>query len=166
MGFPRVPQVDDLALSAEGFLPAPVSGHDLAVQDHVRRAPGQGALQCLPQSRCLRRQYGGDFVEVPVRRGLRQPEAGRRLKRDGIDGSGIATLMADAGLTNDAFYAHFASKEDLVATAVADRRHVVSVRRSGAGGIFRALRTRRMVDALTRWPSLSSSPWILLYPQP
>jgi hypothetical protein len=23
-----------------------------------------------------------------------------------------------------------------------------------------------MVDAVTRWPSLSSSPWILLYPQP
>jgi len=23
-----------------------------------------------------------------------------------------------------------------------------------------------MVDAPTRWPSLSSSPWILLYPQP
>jgi hypothetical protein len=23
-----------------------------------------------------------------------------------------------------------------------------------------------MVDALTRWPSLSNSPWILLYPQP
>ncbi len=22
-----------------------------------------------------------------------------------------------------------------------------------------------MVDALTRWPSLSNSPWILLYPQ-
>ena len=46
--------------------------------------------------------------------------AGRRFKR-GIDGSGIATLMADAGLTNGAFYAHFASKEDLVATAVADQ---------------------------------------------
>jgi AcrR family transcriptional regulator len=46
--------------------------------------------------------------------------AGRRFKRDGIDGSGIATLMADAGLTNGAFYAHFASKEDLVATTVAD----------------------------------------------
>jgi AcrR family transcriptional regulator len=45
--------------------------------------------------------------------------AGRRLKRDGIDGSGIATLMADAGLTNGAFYAHFESKEDLVANAVA-----------------------------------------------
>src|ERR1017187_2003284 len=43
---------------------------------------------------------------------------------------------------------------------------VASVRRSGAGGIFRALRTRRIVDAPTRWPSLSSSPWILLYPVP
>ncbi|WP_206060775.1 TetR/AcrR family transcriptional regulator [Nonomuraea basaltis] len=47
--------------------------------------------------------------------------AGRRLKKDGIDGSGVATLMADAGLTNGAFYAHFASKEELVATTVADQ---------------------------------------------
>jgi TetR/AcrR family transcriptional regulator, transcriptional repressor for nem operon len=47
--------------------------------------------------------------------------SGRRFKRDGIDGSGIATLMADAGLTNGAFYAHFASKDDLVATTVADQ---------------------------------------------
>jgi TetR/AcrR family transcriptional repressor of nem operon len=47
--------------------------------------------------------------------------AGRRFKRDGIDSSGIATLMADAGLTNGAFYAHFASKDELIATAVADQ---------------------------------------------
>ena len=47
--------------------------------------------------------------------------AGRRFKRDGIEGSGIATLMADAGLTNGAFYAHFTSKNDLVASAVADQ---------------------------------------------
>jgi TetR/AcrR family transcriptional regulator, transcriptional repressor for nem operon len=47
--------------------------------------------------------------------------AGRRFKRDGIDGSGVATLMKDAGLTNGAFYAHFESKEDLVATAVSDQ---------------------------------------------
>jgi TetR/AcrR family transcriptional regulator, transcriptional repressor for nem operon len=55
--------------------------------------------------------------------------AGRRFKRDGIDGSGVATLMKDAGLTNGAFYAHFVSKEDLVATAVADqlRRQRTSV---------------------------------------
>ncbi|MFG1813662.1 TetR/AcrR family transcriptional regulator [Kribbella sp. NPDC049174] len=47
--------------------------------------------------------------------------AGRRFKRDGIDGSGIATLMADAGLTNGAFYAHFESKDELVATIVGDQ---------------------------------------------
>jgi AcrR family transcriptional regulator len=47
--------------------------------------------------------------------------AGRRLKQDGIDGSGVATLMSDAGLTNGAFYAHFASKSDLVAHVVADQ---------------------------------------------
>src|SRR3954453_13908348 len=47
--------------------------------------------------------------------------AGRRIKRDGIDGSGVATLMADAGLTNGAFYAHFASKDDLVPSVVADQ---------------------------------------------
>jgi TetR/AcrR family transcriptional repressor of nem operon len=46
--------------------------------------------------------------------------AGRRFKQDGIDGSGIATLMADADLTNGAFYAHFASKDDLVASVVAN----------------------------------------------
>ncbi len=44
-------------------------------------------------------------------------------------------------------------------------RHVESVCRWGAGGIRRALRTRRIVETPTRWPSLSSSPWILLYPQ-
>jgi AcrR family transcriptional regulator len=47
--------------------------------------------------------------------------AGRRLKGDGIAGSGISTLMADAGLTNGAFYAHFDSKEDLVANALAEQ---------------------------------------------
>jgi len=47
--------------------------------------------------------------------------AGRRLKQDGIDGAGVATLMSDAGLTNGAFYSHFASKEDLVANVLADQ---------------------------------------------
>jgi AcrR family transcriptional regulator len=51
--------------------------------------------------------------------------AGRRLKRDGIEGSGVATLMKDASLTNGAFYAHFASKDDLVAEAIADQLHAL-----------------------------------------
>jgi TetR/AcrR family transcriptional repressor of nem operon len=47
--------------------------------------------------------------------------AGRRFKIDGIEGSGVATLMKDAGLTNGAFYGHFESKDDLVAATVADQ---------------------------------------------
>lgn len=47
--------------------------------------------------------------------------ASRRLKRDGIDGSGVAALMTDAGLTNGAFYAHFTSKNDLVAHVIAEQ---------------------------------------------
>ena len=64
-------------------------------------------------------RYGKEHKEATRRRIVEA--AGRRFKRDGIDGSGIATLMADAGLTNGAFYAHFDSKEDLVATTVADQ---------------------------------------------
>ncbi|MET7356755.1 TetR/AcrR family transcriptional regulator [Streptomyces mirabilis] len=48
-------------------------------------------------------------------------KAGHRFKQDGIDGSGISTLMSDAELTNGAFYAHFESKDDLVANVVADQ---------------------------------------------
>jgi hypothetical protein len=43
------------------------------------------------------------------------------------------------------------------------RRVGVPLRRRG---IFSALRTWRIVDAPTRWPGLSSSPWIRWYPQP
>lgn len=50
--------------------------------------------------------------------------ASARFKQDGIDASGIATLMADAGLTNGAFYAHFSSKNDLVTNVVADQLRV------------------------------------------
>ena len=64
-------------------------------------------------------RYGKQQKQATRRRIL--AVAGRRLKRDGIDGSGIATLMADAGLTNGAFYAHFESKDDLVANAVAEQ---------------------------------------------
>jgi TetR/AcrR family transcriptional repressor of nem operon len=47
--------------------------------------------------------------------------AGRRFKRDGIDGAGVASVMSDAGLTNGAFYGHFRSKEDLVTNVLADQ---------------------------------------------
>jgi TetR/AcrR family transcriptional repressor of nem operon len=66
-------------------------------------------------------RYGKQHKEATRRRIIEA--AGRRFKRDGIDGSGLATVMADAGLTNGAFYSHFASKDDLVATAIADQLH-------------------------------------------
>jgi len=64
-------------------------------------------------------RYGKDHKQATRQRIIEA--AGRRLKRDGIDGSGIATVMADAGLTNGAFYAHFESKEDLVERALVEQ---------------------------------------------
>ncbi|MBV1854321.1 TetR/AcrR family transcriptional regulator [Catellatospora tritici] len=64
-------------------------------------------------------RYGREHKEATRQRIVKS--AGRRLKKDGLDGSGVTTLMADAGLTNGAFYAHFASKDDLVAATIADQ---------------------------------------------
>ena len=64
-------------------------------------------------------RYGKDQKQATRQRILET--AGRRFKQDGIDGAGVATLMSDAGLTNGAFYAHFDSKEDLVANVLADQ---------------------------------------------
>jgi AcrR family transcriptional regulator len=67
----------------------------------------------------LMARYSPEHKEATRRRMIET--AGRRFKSDGIDGSGIATLVADAGLTNGAFYGHFSSKDDLVATVVAQQ---------------------------------------------
>src|SRR5215210_1535227 len=71
--------------------------------------------------------------------------AGRRFKEDGIDGAGVAAVMSDAGLTNGAFYAHFASKEDLVANVLVEelrtQRHSFDAQppdRAGLEAIIRA----------------------------
>src|SRR3954462_7558598 len=64
-------------------------------------------------------RYGKDHKQASRRRIVEA--AGRRFKQDGIDGAGVATVMSDAGLTNGAFYAHFASKEDLVANLLAEQ---------------------------------------------
>ncbi|NMO02731.1 TetR/AcrR family transcriptional regulator [Gordonia sp. TBRC 11910] len=64
-------------------------------------------------------RYGKEHKDVTRKRIL--DSAGRLFKADGVDGSGIAGLMSDAGLTNGAFYAHFASKDDLVASVIAEQ---------------------------------------------
>jgi AcrR family transcriptional regulator len=81
-------------------------------------------------------RYGKEHKQATRRRIVET--AGRRFKRDGIDGSGLVALMADAGLSVGAFYGHFASKDELVATAVADqlreqRESICAAARGGAG---------------------------------
>ena len=87
-------------------------------------------------------RYGKEHKQETRRRIIET--AGRRLKREGIHGSGVATLMADAGLTNGAFYAHFTSKDDLVAAAVTDQlreqRASFSERAPGRAGVEQYVR--------------------------
>src|SRR5687768_16724478 len=76
------------------------------------------------RSRAVRRErspmrYSKDHKQATRQRIL--GAAGRRFKQDGIDGAGVAAVMSDAGLTNGAFYAHFSSKEELVANVLADQ---------------------------------------------
>jgi TetR/AcrR family transcriptional regulator, transcriptional repressor for nem operon len=72
--------------------------------------------------------------------------AGRRLKQDGIDGSGVSTLMKDAGLTNGTLYAYFPSKADLVVTAVADQ-----MRAQHENIVAQAAPGRAGLEQLIRW---------------
>jgi TetR/AcrR family transcriptional regulator, transcriptional repressor for nem operon len=53
--------------------------------------------------------------------------------------------MKDAGLTNGAFYAHFESKDDLVAAAIADQQHtlhanIVAQAEPGPAGLEQVVR--------------------------
>jgi AcrR family transcriptional regulator len=45
-------------------------------------------------------------------------EASRRLRKDGIEGTGLVPLMKALGLTHGGFYAHFSSKDALVQAAM------------------------------------------------
>src|SRR5579872_1801883 len=46
--------------------------------------------------------------------------AARAIRRSGYGGTGVADIMKEAGLTHGGFYAHFASREAMLAEA-ADR---------------------------------------------
>src|SRR5215213_7177050 len=86
-----------------------------------------GRVEVPARSRAVRRErfamrYPKDQKQATRQRILEA--AGRRFKQDGIDGAGVAAVMSDAGLTNGAFYAHFASKEDLVANVLAEQLRV------------------------------------------
>jgi len=44
--------------------------------------------------------------------------AAKAIRRDGPDRVGVASVMADAGFTHGGFYAHFGSKDALIAAAI------------------------------------------------
>jgi len=52
--------------------------------------------------------------------------AARAIRKTGYDGTGVADIMKQAGLTHGAFYAHFASRDAMLAEA-ADRAGAESV---------------------------------------
>jgi AcrR family transcriptional regulator len=56
--------------------------------------------------------------------------AGRAIRRTGYDGAGVADIMKDAGLTHGGFYAHFPSREAMLAEA-ADRAGAEAVAAMG-----------------------------------
>jgi TetR/AcrR family transcriptional repressor of nem operon len=61
-------------------------------------------------------RYDKDHKEQTRRRIV--DTAARRFREHGIEAEGVKSLMSAAGLTNGAFYNHFASKEDLAREAV------------------------------------------------
>lgn len=72
-------------------------------------------------------------------------EAARMVRADGAEKLGVAQVMARAGLTHGGFYAHFDTREALVAEAVAEAF------KDGAGMYERATRDRSPREALTAY---------------
>ncbi len=61
-------------------------------------------------------RYDAEHKEKTRQRVLK--EAARALREDGPEKIAVAGIMAAAGLTHGGFYAHFKSKDDLVAAAI------------------------------------------------
>lgn len=60
-----------------------------------------------------------DKEHKQLTRGRVLDAAARTIRENGPERVGVAAIMAEAGLTHGGFYAHFASKDDLVVAAIA-----------------------------------------------
>ena len=73
--------------------------------------------------------------------------AARAIRRSGYGGTGVADIMKEAGLTHGGFYAHFASREAMLAEA-ADRAGAESV--AALARIAAAAPPQQALQALVR----------------
>src|SRR5438045_9284061 len=78
--------------------------------------------------------------------------AARAIRRSGYDGTGVADIMKDAGLTHGGFYAHFPSREAMLAEA-ADRaggESVATMERIAASSSPQRALQAMMADKLSK----------------
>ena len=73
--------------------------------------------------------------------------AARAIRRSGYGGTGVVDIMKDAGLTHGGFYAHFASREAMLAEA-ADRAGAEGV--AAVARLAAAARPQQALQALLR----------------
>jgi len=66
--------------------------------------------------------------------------AGKALRREGVAGVGVDAVMKEAGLTHGGFYAHFDSRDALIAEAF-DRAAVTAIRGLEERSVARAVAT-------------------------
>ena len=81
--------------------------------------------------------------------------AARAIRSSGPDRVGVAAIMAEAGLTHGGFYAHFASKDELVAAAI---ETMFDQARDATARGHRGSRCRRSTGAIYRWLSVGQTP--------
>ncbi|MEO8524503.1 MAG: TetR/AcrR family transcriptional regulator [Caldimonas sp.] len=112
---------------------------------------------------------------TPVPRGEQKAETRERIvraaasaiRRHGYAGTGVAEVMADAGLTHGGFYAHFASRETMLAEAagsagadgVAQLARIAAAAPAGQGlsALVQAYLSDRHVDLPERGCPLAAS---------
>lgn len=88
-------------------------------------------------------RYDADHKDRTRKRLL--AEAAQALRSEGPERVGVAALMARLGLTHGGFYAHFKSKDDLVAQAIDETFAETFV------GIEQMIAGRTPAEALTRY---------------
>jgi TetR/AcrR family transcriptional repressor of nem operon len=77
----------------------------------MKPSPSASRARAGGSSRALRTEQKAETHERIVR------AAAASLRRNGFAGAGVAEVMADAGLTHGGFYAHFPSRDAMLAAA-------------------------------------------------